>query len=227
MVWSSTRAPKVTMPRAHERLRADVGRDRRSIGPVLGVAYGVLAALGALLAWTSGHAPWEVQASATDMPPAIAHLTSVGAGLLFAHGAVWASRQMVTKWGRARALYNDLRPVVRDLDDGALLAMAIASAVGEELFFRGFLTNVTGIFLSSLVFGLVHQVRGTARWVWAGWATLMGLMFATLYVVTGSLAGPVLAHFLVNWKNLHWMRDASIEPEAHRPLGGILSRSRE
>jgi membrane protease YdiL (CAAX protease family) len=51
----------------------------------------------------------------------------------------------------------------------------------------------------------------------------MGLAFASLYKLTGSLAGPILAHVTVNAVNLRYLRDNDPEPKA-KPLGGLLSR---
>ena len=103
------------------------------------------------------------------------------------------------------------------------MVMALASGVGEELFFRGCLTPLVGVFLSSAAFGVLHQVRGRARWAWAGWATVMGLAFATIYELTGHLVGPILAHVTINLVNLRYLRDH--DPEAKpRTLGGLLAR---
>jgi membrane protease YdiL (CAAX protease family) len=80
-----------------------------------------------------------------------------------------------------------------------------------------------GVWLSSLGFGVLHQVRGRARWAWAGWATVMGLVFATLFELSGHLAGPMLAHVTINFANLRYLRDH--DPGApRRALGGLLSR---
>ena len=64
-------------------------------------------------------------------------------------------------------------------------------ASSEELFFRGLLATTIGLIASSLAFGLLHQMRGRVRWVWAGWATVMGLLFGALFLATGSLLGPL------------------------------------
>ncbi len=84
---------------------------------------------------------------------------------------------------------------------------------------------------SSVGFGLLHQMRGPSRWVWAAWAGAMGLLFALVFVVTGSLVGAVLAHVAINGANLLYIRD--VRPK--RPLnarsgamppGAVLPRCR-
>jgi membrane protease YdiL (CAAX protease family) len=128
-------------------------------------------------------------------------------GGLLAAFTVIASRILTTRTEWGRALHEALRPAVRDADGVTLGCMALASGVGEELFFRGLLVPLVGVIASSIGFGLLHQVRGPARWAWAGWAGGMGMLFALVFTVTGSLAGSVLAHVAINAANLRYVRD--------------------
>ena len=125
----------------------------------------------------------------------------------------------------ARSLHSSLRPTIRDADGTTLLILGIASAVGEELFFRGLLVPALGLVVSSLAFGLLHQVKGRARWVWAGWAAIMGVLFGALFLATGSLVGPIVAHAAINVTNLKFLRDTDFEPPKTRRLGGLLQRT--
>lgn len=128
-----------------------------------------------------------------------------------------------TKW--ARALEAELHPIVRGQTDGALSVMALASGIGEEIFFRGLLSPWIGVILSSLAFGAVHQVRGPGRIGWMASAAALGLAFALVFGATGSLLGPVVGHTLINFWNLRGLRSRSspaIPPPAR--LGGILRR---
>jgi hypothetical protein len=99
----------------------------------------------------------------------------------------------------------------------------VASAAGEELLFRGLLVPVIGVVASSIVFGALHQIRGRARWGWMVWATIMGLLFATVFAATGSLIGPLFAHAAINHSNLRFLRDSQPTPR-RRALGGLLRR---
>jgi membrane protease YdiL (CAAX protease family) len=58
--------------------------------------------------------------------------------------------------------------------------------------------------------------------VWAIWATVMGVLFAALFLATGSLLGPILAHAAINVANLRFLRDTAVEPPKPRRLGGLL-----
>ena len=65
-------------------------------------------------------------------------------------------------------------------------------------------------------------MRGRARWVWAAWATVMGLLFGALMLATESLLGPIVAHAAINVANLRFLRDTDVEPDKPRRLGGLL-----
>jgi membrane protease YdiL (CAAX protease family) len=185
------------------------------------LAYGALGALGAILAAAFGQSP-IVRAPWLEVSGVEAALASIVLGACGAALAVMLTRLLFrrTKW--ARALHDKLRPLVRHEDGAVIWLMAIASSIGEELFFRGFLSVTIGVWLSSLAFGLLHQVRGAGRFGWAGSAFTMGLFLSVLYALTGQLVGCIVAHALVNVVNLHYLRDHDPHPKP-RKLGGLLS----
>jgi membrane protease YdiL (CAAX protease family) len=95
--------------------------------------------------------------------------------------------------------------------------MCILSGVAEESLYRGFLYSYIShylphvktaelVLLTSLVFGIGHAYQG-----WRGVAstTISGLIFGTLYVISGSLLLPAVVHSagnlqgaLILWPNL-------------------------
>jgi membrane protease YdiL (CAAX protease family) len=83
----------------------------------------------------------------------------------------------------------------------ALVIGAVMPGLGEELFFRGLLGRglvarfgpLRGIFLTSLLFGLVHIDP-----VQAGGAMALGLGIHAIYLATGSLWAPIVVHGLNN-----------------------------
>jgi uncharacterized protein len=186
---------------------------------------GAYAAVGAAAAGVSlalGYEPLTCEAwLGTRGMPAV--LVSAGLGIVLGAVTVAASRLMVRRAAWARALHAALRPAVHRAGTGGLIAVAVASAVGEELLFRGLLVQLLGVVVSSVVFGVLHQIRGPARWAWMGWATVMGLLFGSVFAGTGSLAGPIVAHALVNGANLRFLRDNDPSPPP-RTLGGLLRR---
>jgi membrane protease YdiL (CAAX protease family) len=100
--------------------------------------------------------------------------------------------------------------------------LAATSALGEELLFRGLLEPWVGLLPQAIVFGFLHQVGGPSRWVWMGWATVMGFTLGAMFHCTGSLVGPVLAHALINAVNLSHLKSFDPHREPRR-LGGLLS----
>ncbi|HMI88338.1 MAG TPA: CPBP family intramembrane glutamic endopeptidase [Polyangiaceae bacterium] len=181
------------------------------------VAWGLSAAFGDGNPWSFA-SPWM----ALDEP--LRTGTSFLLGLALAALLVASTRVAVQRFSFAQQLHSDLRPVARDLTLASVLLIAMLSSVGEELLFRGFLTPRIGVFAQALIFGMAHQVRGPSRWVWVGWASLVGVCFGFLFLLTGSLAGPIVAHAAVNAYNLIFLRNH--DPlRKDRRLGGLLAPS--
>jgi uncharacterized protein len=197
-------------------------------GPAL--VYGALSVVAIGAAIARGQSPISVPVAETWLPlpdllgGLVGHVLSLVGGIALAIVTIKATRHFVRRWGWARALHSDLRPAVRGAGNGTILVLGIASALGEELFFRGLLTATFGIIASSLAFGLLHQMRGRVRWVWAGWATIMGFLFGALFLATGSLLGALVAHAAINVANLRFLRDTDVDVPKRRHLGGLLGR---
>jgi CAAX protease family protein len=145
-------------------------------------------------------------------------------GLALAAVLVVTTRIAVQRWNWARQLHADLRPVARNLTLPSVVLIAILSSLGEELFFRGFLTPFVGVVAQAALFGVAHQVSGPSRWVWVTWASLVGLCLGAIFALTGSLVGPLAAHAIVNAYNLTFLRDHDPAPKGRR-LGGLFAPS--
>lgn len=194
--------------------------------PVALLVYGAVALLTIGIAFVRGRSPVEIDAEAwLELPSWARHGASVSGGVVLALVTVRATRAFVGRWRWARTLHADLRPAVQGAADGTLLVLGIASGIAEELFFRGLLAPVLGLVLSSLAFGGVHQLRGRVGWIWASWAAVMGLLFGALFLGTGSLLGPIVAHATINVMNLRFLRDTDLSPKKPRRLGGLLGHA--
>ncbi|MGE0712077.1 MAG: lysostaphin resistance A-like protein [Planctomycetota bacterium] len=119
-----------------------------------------------------------------------------------------------------------------ELDTSRALPIAAYSALGEEAFFRGFVQPwlilrcaallgqppdelapvACGVLVASVLFGLVHFPVLEALRPWTLFAVLAGLGFGVLAAASGSLIAPVIAHFLINWRNLVWLARSEVEP---------------
>lgn len=195
---------------------------RRGPAPLALVVYGALSLLSLGVAFALGKSPVETDPWGTDLPTWSRHVVSLAGGALLAVLTVRASRLFVKRWGWAKMLHAHLRPAVRGADNGTILVLGIASGVAEELFFRGLLVPALGLVVSSLAFGALHQLRGWVGWIWSGWAAVMGLLFGALFLATGSLFGPIVAHVTINVMNLRFLRDTDVAPKKSRDLGGLL-----
>ncbi|MDP9034761.1 MAG: CPBP family intramembrane metalloprotease [Myxococcota bacterium] len=191
-------------------------------GATIVEAYASVGALGAAISFALGHDPtachgWLGARGIASL------LLSVGAGLCLGAATIAVTRAMMRRTEWARALHVAMRPAVHGAGNATLFALSLASAAGEELLFRGLLVPFAGVVGSSLLFGVLHQIPGRGRWGWMAWATIMGLLLALLFKVTGSLAGPLLAHLAINHSNLRYLRDNDPAPR-QRMLGGLLNR---
>jgi membrane protease YdiL (CAAX protease family) len=98
----------------------------------------------------------------------------------------------------ARAMAEALGPI--SIPNAILLAFA--SGLAEEMFFRGAMQPRLGFIATSLIFGLVHFVPRREFLPWTGFAVIVGFLFGWVFVYTGNLVAPVVAHFTINAVNL-------------------------
>jgi membrane protease YdiL (CAAX protease family) len=155
------------------------------------------------------------------LEPAARHVYSALCGVAFGALVVACTRVAVGRFSWARQLHAALRPFASGMSVFAMVVMALLSAFGEEMLFRGLLQPVIGVVAQAVIFGAAHQIRGPSRWVWVAWATVVGLALGVMFQLTGSLVGPLVAHALVNALNLGYLK--SHDPgAARRALGGLL-----
>lgn len=79
-----------------------------------------------------------------------------------------------------------------------ILIMAAVIAICEELLFRGALQPVLGLFWTSVLFTLIH-FRYLAQWMMTVAVFLISLGLGALFLWTGSLVAPAVAHFIVDF----------------------------
>lgn len=128
--------------------------------------------------------------------------TSAAGGVALGLLTVFLSRLAVHRFEWARALHREFRALLSPLGGVEIMVLAVASSLGEELFFRGALMPAVGVWLSSAIFALLH-IGPRARYLpWTVGSFVAGLLFSGLYAWSGDLTGPVLAHFTVNFLNL-------------------------
>jgi membrane protease YdiL (CAAX protease family) len=142
-------------------------------------------------------------------------------GVAFGVVVVLASGLLDRKVEWARELGREFGRVLGSLSTTDAFLFALASGVGEELLFRGFLQQVftevvfeggwftevgadwAGLVAASVIFGLLHIGPNIKKfWPWTVMAVVLGAGFGWMYLYTGNVLAPILAHFTINFFNL-------------------------
>lgn len=167
-------------------------------------------AIGLLLCWLAGPNLWE---NLSLNPMALLHGTLWGllmlavVVLLIDHPkSPFAGLQ--EDMGQLRALFRKAKPV-------DFVFMSVMAGLGEEVLFRGLLLHhgsawlgmPAGLALSSLLFGLVHALS----LAYVVFASLLGLALGLLYLWSGNLVVPIVAHGVYDvvalWYLIHIRRE--------------------
>ena len=95
------------------------------------------------IAWSTSRGDASVWRTPGRESPQVA--LGILAGVLIGLGFVFASRFATHRFEWGRALHRDLRNLLGPLPGRDILVLALASAVGEEIFFRGALLPAVGL----------------------------------------------------------------------------------
>lgn len=190
--------------------------------------YAGMGGVGVFWASASGRSPIALDAPWWPMSPVLAASTSIGLGVALALAVIVATRVLVRRTRWARELHLGFRDALGQLSGAEIAFFALSSGIAEELFFRGAMQPSWGLWPTALVFGVLH-VPPTRRFLpWTLTAGVMGLALGALYAATGSLAGPIVAHVLINYENLHFIEgyDPSAAPRPRKPTPPSLVHER-
>lgn len=154
--------------------------------------------------------PLELEAEAGPLTVLlVAAVTALG--LL---GGAWLLERLLPSFRTAsKLLESALRrfPITLPL----AFALAAATSVSEELFFRGALLPLLGVWGQAAVFALLHPAP-RAAWSYTAYTFVAGLVFGYVTLWTGSLWAAILAHFAVNLYGFLTVRQ--LQREARRRL---------
>ncbi|HKE17139.1 MAG TPA: CPBP family intramembrane glutamic endopeptidase [Kofleriaceae bacterium] len=164
--------------------------------------YGALALLALLI--SAGRDDIDIYRIAGRSTPLLLALSPL-IGLAVGLSVVFLSRLAVHRFDWARSLHKDFRNILGPLTWREILVLALASSVGEELLFRGALQPMIGVWMQAVVFALLHIGPGLRFLPWTLSAFGLGLVFGWLFQATGDLGGPIVAHFAINYMNLHFI----------------------
>jgi membrane protease YdiL (CAAX protease family) len=126
-------------------------------------------------------------------------------GVAFGLGVIVAFRVAERRFAWLPALHREFRSILGRPTGAELVVLAAASALGEEIFFRGAMLDAWGPWVSSAVFALLHVPPRRELWPWTLSAGLLGLALAGLTTLTGNLGAAVAAHFVINLVNLAYI----------------------
>lgn len=133
-------------------------------------------------------------------------LVGAGVGL----GAVGLSRALEHFFGWARELSRSMREMLGSFDGKTIALWAMFSALGEEMLFRGLLLPSVGLVVSSFIFGLLHVGPSSKYLPWTAMAVVMGFAFGGMFLYTGTILAPIVAHFTINYFNLHAIAEVDL-----------------
>lgn len=153
------------------------------------------------LSWTL-FIPTERTAAATHL------LWGLGGALLLIALSLYASRNFC--W--ARQLDQEFRRILVPLGSWQIGAIALFSGTAEELFFRGAIQPLLGLIPTSLLFGAVHLIPRKMFLPWAAYAAFAGLLFGSLFELSGTLLPNTLAHVAVNFVMIWLLNRSDPEP---------------
>jgi membrane protease YdiL (CAAX protease family) len=139
---------------------------------------------------------------------AMAPLLGVGLG----HGVVGLTRVATSRFQWARDLHTSFKDLLGPLTGREIVILALASAVGEELLFRGALMPWFGVWIQAIIFAALHIGPGRRFLPWTVSAFALGLAFGLLAKWTGNIGGPIAAHFTINFLNLKFIVGAQERP---------------
>jgi len=107
---------------------------------------------------------------------------------------------------KMKSLIEDtIYPIFSKVTFPEIVLIAVLSGFCEEFFFRGILVPEFGIIVASIIFGFLHT-PSKKNWFMGVWSSLAGAVFAILYVTTGNLFVPMVAHVVNNFAAILYIR---------------------
>ena len=116
--------------------------------------------------------------------PLTTHLGSWVLGGAVGVAIVRAFRWLEPRQPWLQALREEFRAVLGPLSGPERLVLAAASALGEELLFRGAMLDNWGLVASTVVFGLIHVPPRWTLWPWTASSLVLGLVLGLLTLAT-------------------------------------------
>ena len=168
--------------------------------------YGLLTAAG--LGWMAWRGDDLVSVL---LGPSGRRIVAIELGVVVGLLSVAATQMLAGAWGWVARLEREIVALMGPLTAPKILCVAVLSGVGEEVFFRGAMQPALGLVATSLLFGVAHTGISRELAGWAIFAAVMGLVLGGLFLATGGLLAPIVAHGVVNGVHL-WRLAQETDP---------------
>lgn len=187
--------------------------------PLAAILY-VAAAVGALIwiRWRVGELSPALFVDAQSWGRDLAIGVGAGAAML---AGWWLARRYVAL---CRRLEAEFRELLEGIGAGEAAALAVLSAVAEELFFRGAVQGAWGYPVATVLFGLLHTGPRRAFAVWTLSALGAGAVLGGLVLWRQNLLPAMVAHAVVNGVQLERLRRGSPPAETASRSGTLRGR---
>lgn len=159
--------------------------------------------------WAMHNRPWSALRLTTGTPLRTVlgfALTLLPIGFLLVQRRAFLS--LADRRVRLRNALGFAEPIIPRTESERRLFWSVSATAGvcEEIFFRGFLTwylsawmaPIAAIALASVIFGTGHLYLGPAQ---VPKTTVVGLIFAIMVSVSGSLYPAMLLHAVIDWNS--------------------------
>ena len=119
---------------------------------------------------------------------------------------LYAMSRHAEKIASLRSLRNRVRTDIKAIFSNTglpdLVLISLMAGFSEEMLFRGVIQTEFGIFIASIVFGLMHAISAAYVIV----TIVMGIYIGAFYYYSGSLLVPVQIHFIYDLAALMYLR---------------------
>lgn len=110
-------------------------------------------------------------------------------------------------WAFLRRWMLQVAPLFAEIRAREMILLSVVAGFGEEALFRGVVQPLSGIWLASLLFAVIHVLRWDSDGIkMMLFYTPFGLLLGGLYALTGNLWGCCVAHTLYDLIALWWIQ---------------------